>query len=120
QGLPARPVTDLLATTYPGSDNQSLRISISYRREQAPLCHFDRNFIMLGLVTKRPGHATTARIHLADVIISWKRQRTVAWPCTDQRLLVAVTMQQNLPMVIGKFKIEFALIRQMGDKLLKT
>jgi hypothetical protein len=88
---------DLLPARDPGrGDDRLLRLR-SDGREEPQLADLHRQFVVLRLVTERTGHATAPGVQLDDLSAGDAAQQRDCRGGSSERLLVAVTVEQNAP-----------------------
>ncbi len=71
------------------------RFRVAHRRKKPQLANLQRQLVVVGFVTKRSGHSATTGIDLADLESGDEAQQAKGGCCTDQALLMAVSVKQD-------------------------
>ena len=83
---------DLLPARSPWS-NHNLSPILPDRRQQTPLGHLHRNFVVPLLVPEQPRHPATTGVN--GLYVSGEAESLLRRPRANERLLVAVAVQQD-------------------------
>src|ERR1700730_17975814 len=95
-GAPSGQVLDLLAAGDSRSDDRRVGGRGLYGRGQAPVAQRHRDVVVLLLEAEGARHAATAGAYLAD-LVSRPRERRHRRRRADERLLVAVAVEERAP-----------------------
>ncbi len=112
----AREVLDLLAARDSGHADDRLVRSRADAREEPLLTDFARHFVVLGLVAERASHPATASAGLARIqvrLLQYPHRRNHS----DQRLLVAMTVEEHLALLCSPRDVELVASSKLRQVL---
>src|SRR5438552_3166581 len=89
-------VGDLVPAGKSGGHDQTTGGALSNGRQESPFADRPRNVVVLVLVSERAGHPATAAVEIGDGVPRDLRQEAHGRSRADQRLLMAMGVQQNL------------------------
>src|SRR5580765_4066168 len=104
-GSAAGQMLNLLAARDPGRDDLGLRGGGLHRGRQPAVSERDRDVVVFALEAERAGHPAAARVDLLD-LESRPAERRDGGRRADERLLVAVPVEQRLLAVRAERKLE--------------